>query len=369
MKNSTMKRGSIYLLLSCCVLLLLPYLVSMFLVFPIADDIGRANQALCMFDISSAIEEVHRAYMSWSGRFTHHFLVIFLGDAATRRLYYGSVLVVVALVYWISLFGIFNELQDKRERLSSFLLATVCVLAFLSMHQFLNMLYMMTNVLSITIGNGLILTFIWALCRLWNKTNFSVGMMLFVFCSGIAALGSYEHATIMAFLVAITAYVLARYLRHPNLHAFRSTAIVISIFCAVSFLAPGNYARNEMREVSLDQMLLQLRMALPVWTTLVASILQSPLIIIAIMLGISIPPSIQLKVQKRLHVQHIFAGSIILFVCVSLGIIVLHALSDQPIDASASKLTMSLTLLSIYVLTTMFIMLGSYVKEYTKGSL
>jgi hypothetical protein len=339
----------------------------MFFIFPIGDDLGNANRAQFMFDIPSAVVSVIGGYWNWSGRVTHLFLVVFLGDAAKSRIAYGLVVLSVPCVYWVSLFGIFNELQGQRNRGTSLFLATSCLLAFLAMHPNLRMLFTTSHTLGLAIGNGFVLTFIWSLCRLWNKTNFSKSMKLFVFGSGIAALGSYEHATIMALLVVVAAYFIAKYCEHPNLRSFQLTAVVIGICCLASFCAPGNFGRNRARHVSFAQMFENLRMALPVWKIHTANALMSPFLLVALLLGIVIPPRIRLLVQKRFLIPHVVTGGVILFVCVSLGIVLLHALSDQPLGILPDKFTASLVILSNYVLVTMSIMLGCYVAEYTKN--
>ena len=345
----------IFLHLLLLVLLFLPFFIAMGFTFPLGDDFARANYAQGIFDVGRAFSEMVHAWKSWSGRYTHHFLVIFLGKAAESRLGYTLVCAAATLVYWISLYGIFFELMGRKRRGDSFLIASVCMLGLFCGHPSLNIsYYLITDILGIGLGNGLILSFIWSLCRLWNSVSISRKLRIAIFGTGIAAIGCYEHAAIAAALTAGIAYTLAYFSSHPHKKTYLLVFKVIVLFFLISFLARGNFRRQTKREVMWDQIWLQLIASWSTWKTYAFSVFSSVWALTALFVGLTVKPATH-KQPKRPFRQYIpLIGGIASFFALTTGIVLVQALSDVPISG-ASKLTASMSLLSCYALVFVFI--------------
>ena len=117
------------------VLLLLPFLYAMFFTFPLGDDFGRAVLANGLFDWQGGLRDLGLNWMHWSGRYTHLFLVVFLGDAVMTRAGYGMVCLGVLSLYGIALHGIFRHIAAGARPQERLFLTLIAVLALASGHQ------------------------------------------------------------------------------------------------------------------------------------------------------------------------------------------------------------------------------------------
>lgn len=331
------------------VVLIIPFYIAMGFTFPLGDDFARANYARGIFDIGKAVEEMVHAWTSWSGRYTHHFLIIFLGKAAESRLGYTLVCAAGVSVYWLSFYGIFHELFGRKRRGDSFLIASVCTLAFLSGHPALNIsYYLITDVLGLGIGNGLVLSFIWSLCCLWNADCVSKKLKTAVFGTGIAAIGCYEHAAIAIFLIAALACTLAYYFSHPHKKVYLQAVKVVTVFFLISFLAMGNFNRQVKRDVTLALILEQLSESWSIWKAHAFSVFSSVWGLGVLFVGTAIRPASRWCVNTSGGFPVPLMGGFVIFLALTGGIVIVQALSDVPVTAT-SKLTASMSLLSSYV--------------------
>lgn len=332
------------------VVLILPFYIAMGYTFPLGDDFARANYARGIFDIGKAVEEMVHAWTSWSGRYTHHFLIIFLGKAAESRMGYALVCATGVSVYWFSFYGIFFELLGRKRRSDSFLIASVCMLAFLCGHPALNIsYYLITDVLGLGIGNGLVLSFVWALCCLWNAECVSKKLKTAVFGTGIAAIGCYEHAAIAIFLTAALACALAYQLSHPHKKIYLQTFKVVVVFFLISFLAMGNFKRQVKRDVTLELILIQLSASWSIWKAHAFSVFFSVWALTALFAGAMVNPEPRRNLNKLGSLPVLLLGGLGVFIMLSAGIVLMQALSDVQVTATP-KLTASMSLLSSYVL-------------------
>ena len=332
------------------VVLIIPYYIAMGFTFPLGDDFARANYARGIFDIGKAVEEMAHAWTSWSGRYTHHFLIIFLGKAAESRLGYTLVCATGVSVYWLSFYGIFFELLGRKRRGDSFLIASACTLAFLCGHPALNIsYYLITDILGLGIGNGLVLSFIWSLCCLWNAEFVTKKLKVAVFGTGIAAIGCYEHAAIATFLTAALACMMAYYFAHQHkkvyLHAFK----IVVVFFLVSFLAMGNFRRQVKRDVTLELILAQLSASWSIWKAHAFSAFSSVWGLAVFFVGIAVNTQRKRSSDKFGNLTVSLIGGAVVFFALTAGIILMQALSDVQVTATP-KLTASMALLSSYVL-------------------
>ncbi|SFL47243.1 hypothetical protein SAMN05421830_102328 [Desulfomicrobium norvegicum] len=333
------------------VVLIIPFYIAMGFTFPLGDDFTRANAARGIFDIGKAVEEMFHAWTSWSGRYTHHFLVVFLGKAAESRVGYTLVCATGVSVYWISFYGIFFELFGRKRRGDSFIIASICMLAFLSGHPNLNITYyLMTDVLGLGIGNGLVLSFIWSLCRLWNAEFVSKKLKIAVFGTSVAAIGCYEHAAIATFLAAALAFLMAYYFSHPHRKMYLRTFKVVVFFFLFSFLAMGNFKRQATRDVTLEVILAQISASWAAWKSHAFSAFFSVWGLTVLFVGLTINPELKRCSNKfGNHILPLIFG-ILVFFAITFGIVLVQALSDVPVTATP-KLTASMSLLSSYALT------------------
>ena len=89
-------------------ILLIPFVLSMGFIFPAGDDFARCNMASRLFDVTGGLHEMGSAWWKWSGRYTHHFLVVFLGRVVLSREACALTAAGMALLHLIPLYGIFS---------------------------------------------------------------------------------------------------------------------------------------------------------------------------------------------------------------------------------------------------------------------
>ena len=325
-------------------LLLLPFVYAMFFAFPFADDFGRALLADGLFDWRGGLQDAGRHWLLWSGRYTHHFLVVFLGDAVMTRAGYGAVCLGVFSLYGVALFGIFSQVAAA-ARLQDRLFFTLASLAALaSGHPALNItFYVVTDALGLGIGNAMVFMFVFALCRIWHLPIPRRRDIAFaVFCS-VFAVGCYEHAAIAAFVAAALATWMAYRCGHPHRRVYLLIAGITLFFLLVSFLAPGNFNRKRIRDVTWDRMAEQLLLAGRDWSVIALGALYSHFALLALFLGLTVTPRTRSDLRAIAPVQMAAAG-LLAFVALSAGIVVVHALSDVRV-IDTPKLPASIQLL------------------------
>jgi hypothetical protein len=327
------------------VLLLVPYCYAMFFTFPLGDDFVRALLADGLFDWRGALSDLGLHWMRWSGRYTHHFLVVFLGDAVMTRAGYGAVCLGVFSLYGIALFGIFRHVAAGARPQELAFLTLASLLALAAGHDALNVTYyLVTDALGLGIGNAMLLMFIFALCRLWHVPVLRRRDTAFALFCSVFAIGCYEHAAIAALLAAALALWMASRCQHPHRAAYRLIAGVTLFFLLVSFLAPGNFNRQRIREVSWDRIAQQLLLAGRDWLDIVLHALRTPFALLAVFLGLAVTPRVRVGVQAIAPAKLAAAGMLAL-VALSAGIVLVHALSDVRVT-STHKLPASIYLLA-----------------------
>nr|GBO97007.1 hypothetical protein RVX_2046 [Nitratidesulfovibrio sp. HK-II] len=331
-------------LLVACSIVLFPFLYAMAFTFPLGDDFPRALLANGLFDLRGAVLDSARSWFFWSGRYTHHFLVVFLGDAALNRPAYTAVLLVVFLSYGGALYGILSSIARDLPPSLRLLFALAGLVALACGHRALGgTYYLLTDALGIGIGNAAVLWFVFALCRLWHcagtetrDTGLAVGAAVF-------AIGCYEHAALATLCAATAALWMAYRSGHPARRRFL-LVFGASLTCFFfSFLAPGNFRRQRLRGVSSVSMLEQLLAmnhtfvvaALPAFTGLPA--------LLSVLAGVIVSPTRHPLTESIPRLQMALAGCLV-FLCMAVGIIAIHAASDVPLT-SVQKLVASLQLL------------------------
>lgn len=71
------------------VALLLPFAYAFGFLFPRGDDFDEVTRAMFPFDLPGGLYEVAREWLTWSGRYTYHFLAVFLGKAGKSAPFTG----------------------------------------------------------------------------------------------------------------------------------------------------------------------------------------------------------------------------------------------------------------------------------------
>lgn len=332
------------------IFLIAPFIYSMFYTFPLGDDFGRALEARWIFDWYRGFHHMGLQWLHWCGRFTHTFFVVFLGDAALSRAGYGIVCTSIISLYAIALHGIYRHVTASRDNASALFFSLFGIASILAWHTALPPSYfLLTDILGIGVGNGMVLVFIFALCRLWRADQSNWQDTVFAVVTAACAIGFYEHAALATLLAALLALWMAHECSHPNKAAFVRVAKWVLFFFLVAFLAPGNFKRQRKRDVTLDRIIEQLMQVGHDWITLIPGMMLSKLTAGALFMGIMLTPRHRQDCSS-ISALRIIIASCVIFCALSLSIITVHALSDAPI-LPASKLPASMHLLLCYVMT------------------
>uniref|UniRef100_B8DRX5 Uncharacterized protein n=1 Tax=Nitratidesulfovibrio vulgaris (strain DSM 19637 / Miyazaki F) TaxID=883 RepID=B8DRX5_NITV9 len=332
------------------ILLFVPFIWAMGFTFPVGDDFARSNEARFWFDIPQALESMGRSWWTWSGRYTHHFLVIFLGKSAESRFGYALVCSAACLLYWGALWNIFSELSHSKRKAEAFFIASVCMLALYSCYPTLGIsFYEVTDILGITFGNGLVLLFVGRVCALWNAERVRSQDVWISSMPGILAVGCYEHSAVATIAVSVCVYVLAARVGHKHKSVFLKIVVVMAGFFLLSFLARGNFRRQTKRAVSWAQMLEQLLPVFSMTFELLIKFLSSFFAVVCVWLGTVAGGCSDVSAQNGTKVRgfspaYVLSGCLLMAFLVTLGIVTVHALSDVPIS-STGKLSASVLLL------------------------
>ena len=149
---------------------LLPFVYAFGFLFPRGDDFDEVTRAMFLFDLPGGLYEIGREWLIWSGRYTYHFLAVFLGKAGELRPAYGLVCAAVAALYGLAVYGLAREAGggERISRRDAAFCGCFAVLALFCCHQNLQTFYMLTDALTMGLQPALALCFFWALCRLWR---------------------------------------------------------------------------------------------------------------------------------------------------------------------------------------------------------
>lgn len=330
---------------------LLPFLYAFAFCWPRGDDFDGISRSMFLFDLLGGFYEIAREWLTWSGRYTYHFLAVFLGKAAANPFSYGLLCLSVSSLYVWAFFFMGKLAGLKKSAAFYFSLASMCVL--FAFYGKLADFYLLTDALTIVLQFALYLLFLKQLLHCWiavsaKEIKHSCKLAI---VWGILAIGVYEHAALAVFWTLLSFLLLMRLQAAPELGsrvkqiqaAFKSLTYWLAPALLFSFLAPGNLSRKSARQVDWEQQVSQLSALFPEWLTFLKNFLFSPWPVASIcliaLLRTSVPSSHN-SPRKNLSLCLIFFSTFILF---SLSIAALHALSDVPLG-SADKLSASLEL-------------------------
>jgi len=143
----------------------------------------------------------------------------------------------------------------------------------------------------------------------------------------VLAVGCYEHAAIATVVASVLAAWMAHRSGHPRRRAFLAVAGAAMASGLLSFLAPGNFGRQRIRDVTRDRIAAQLLGAGEDWLVVAAGGFASHFALFAALLGLWLAPAAHPGFAPVPRSRMAVAG-MLAFVAVSAGIVLVHALSD-----------------------------------------
>lgn len=347
---------------------LAPFVWAFGFCFPRGDDFDEVTRAMFLFDLPGGLYEVGREWLSWSGRYTYHFLAVFLGKAGELRLVCGLVCAAVLALHGAAICGMARLAGLSRRHAAP--LAALALFALCAATGYLPGCYQLTEALTTGLQSAAALLFFWSLCALWARCDAAppdegrIRAARRMACLlGVLAAGVYEHAALAVLSGAAVALLLAwfrprrqgAWLRGAKLKNF----FLVGVWClggaVFSFLAPGNFARRAARGLDAATVRGQLAAVPADWLGALKSFALSPWPLMALGLALLVALLRErgrpcqnggLGRREALLLAALVAAAFCLF---SLGITCLHALSDVPLHASP-KLGASLGLYAAFAL-------------------
>lgn len=355
-RAAVFRRAPAWLLLGCA---LLPFVYALGFCFPRGDDFDEVTRAMFLFDLPGGLYEVGREWITWSGRYTYHFLAVFLGKAGEMRWVYGLICGGVLALYGAAFSALARQTGVRAG--DAALLGGLAVLALCACHQDLWVFYSLTNTLTMGLQPAAALFFFWSLCRFWAALDREdapgarrarrAAVIL-----GILAVGVFEHSALAVIVGAgiCCLLALARDARHglSPARALRGpgrlrAVLPVALWCLgavlFSFLAPGNQFRRSVRGIDAAIQQRQLDAAWTDWSNAVAAFGDTlwPVAVAGLvaLLLLARPPAASAGRAGLSRGEYLLLAVLAPagFFVYSLGLTLLHALSDVPMSA-ASKL-------------------------------
>lgn len=347
-------------------LLFVPFLYAWGFCWPRGDDFDNATRAMFLFDLPGGFYEIGRAWLNWSGRYGFHFLAVFLGKVVDSPLTYGLTCAAVPALAGLAVGGLARLAVPGMARRDAVFLGALSCLAQLCSYAYLPTYYLETDALTMGLQSSLALCLVWRLCQLWQDSGTPDlpqaqlrRSRRWAIATGILAVGIYEHSALAVNAVTTTALVLAwlenysgRRTAATNIPPGRTVTATrlkellrLWLYCfgalLFSYLAPGNFHRREVRQVSAEASWTQLGQAGQEWLDTAFGFFHGPwpwlLVLLLILVHLARParsgdsPARQAQPLLRL-------GMIILPVLVYLAfsfmLAVLHATSDVTLSES-----------------------------------
>lgn len=337
---------------------LLPFLYALGFCFPRGDDFDEACRAMFIFDLPGGIYEIVREWLTWSGRYTYHFLAVFLGKAAHIRFMNGLVCGLVMALYFLSLYGLARLKNCTKGKAVFF--AIFSLLAILGCWNSLTDFYLFTDALTICLQGAASLAFFYFLYNLWQnaKNNLSIkGAFRLALVSGVLAIGIYEHAA-LAVLVAIFLVWLASLYRKRKPETFARLGLWLGAALCFSFLAPGNFHRQSVRNASTE-----VERIFTDWVFGLENFVSGSWLVGGLCLGlilVCLIPKTQNRPTRKDILYHLISSTVVfILACLfSLAFAALHAQSDFTLQSHA-KFISSLSLYLAFAVALIIVLLVS----------
>ena len=345
--------------------LLLPFAYAFGFLFPRGDDFDEVTRAMFPFDLPGGLYEVVREWLTWSGRYTYHFLAVFLGKAGELRPLYGLVCAGVAGLFGLGLYGLARVMRVQRR--AAVFCGVLAVLVALAGHQSLPNLYLLTDSLTMGLLQSMTLVFLWTLCRLWHAPAAQArkARRLAVIV-GVLTVGVFEHSALAALAACTVAVILAAVdrfsARETEPDAAQSTRtrlrhmIILWVWILgavlVSFLSLGNQVRRATRHIDAAVQMRQLAGAFDEWQRVAFWFFDSlwpwaVLLLVLLLRGLRSQPPLQTHARTARSGLLMACLAIAAYLGLSALLTVLHALSDVTIS-STGKLPAGLAVFAAY---------------------
>ena len=347
--------------------LLLPFAYAFGFLFPRGDDFDEVTRAMFPFDLPGGLYEIVREWLTWSGRYTYHFLAVFLGKAGDIRPLYGLVCAGVAGLFGFGLFGLARVMQVGRG--PAVFCGLLAVLVVLAGHQSLPNFYLLTDALTMGLLQSMTLVFLWALCRLWHApATLARRARWQAIIAGVLTVGVFEHSALAALAACTVAVLLAlvdRFAgRETEPDAAQNARTRLRHLCILwlwilgavlfSFLAPGNQVRRATRHIDTAVQMRQLAAAFEEWRQVAFWIFDglwpwAVLLIVLLLRGLRGQAPLLPRAKAARTGLLMAALAVAAYLGLSALLTVLHALSDVTIS-STGKLPAGLAVFAAYAL-------------------
>ncbi len=335
---------------------LAPFFYAYGFCFPRGDDFDEITRAMFLFDLPGGIYEICREWLYWSGRYTYHFLAVFLARSAQSTILAGITCASILLLY--ALAACWLARMRGAAWHGALIFGGAAILAVLATWLYPESFYILTDALTIILQGGLFLLFLASLCQFWRDADTMPTKKdwLRTLLLGIVAIGVYEHSALAVFWTTAAALILTFFIPAQKNAASEKMAAcaqrrkcifrLLCWFClalAFSFLAPGNFQRNLSRGTSPE---LQWRQLCAVPDDFISALASFglgcwvPVLLCLILLFIALSHKEDDTPQPVLPFTVVALAA---FAALGISIIGVHALSDVPFDQSA-KFTSSFNL-------------------------
>lgn len=330
--------------LCLCLFYLAPFIYAYAFCRPAGDDYDGITRAMFLFDLPGALYNAGREWLSWSGRWAYHFLSVFLGRAAENPFALGLACLCALSAFPIAFCRLARSAGLDISQSLCFACASLC--ALMGFHANLPDFYLLTDALTIVLQAGLYFLFLSGLIAMLGAPRDPGARRLCVIC-GLLAEGVYEHAALAVFWTMAAAFALLFLYgwRDAAFNERKKSLINAASWLfgglALSFLAPGNFARAAARGAGLGERLANPAAAPGEWLNFAADFFLSPWPLAALCLaGIA-------RLYSPLNPSFRKPGACLVlapaFTFFSFSLIILHALSDVPFSQER-KLAASLQL-------------------------
>ena len=351
-----------FLFLACA---LLPFFWALGFLYPRGDDFDYATRAMFFLDLPGGLYEAGKEWVFWSGRYTHHFLVVLLGKGGVHAPLTALVCAAVMALHALAGYVLARALGGSR--FWSALWGVFALFCLLACHQGLQLFYMQTDVLSVALQSGMGLLFMALLCRLWRAhpqeavprsglrhgalrtqrgvrgfwrrcaapTVWAAAPRRWATLAGILAVGVYEHAALAVFLASVAASLLAWRCRHPLARDITRVSAWVLAALVLSFLAPGNFVRRAVRHVDANAVWQNLSVLPADWLHHSFWCLSLPWLIAVVALTLLLPrPDREEREKIPSPYPWLCLAAPSAYVLFTMGVVLLHAGTDAPLGAT-----------------------------------
>lgn len=233
-------------LLFCALYLLYPFWCALWFTVSFADDLIHAATAQSLFDVLGASKTSYDLYLTWGGRYVHHFIVILLGKMTELKYGTFGICASVLVVTVLSLYYFLKSMRKDAPFWPSACLSVVALAVMLTSLPFMavsELYYWVSGALAGSVGFIAWVVFVGALVRLFLGQG-GAGTCALAVGTAFYAIGSYEQWALATVSTASFAFLLAMIHGRQSVH-LRVVLCCSILFFLLAFLAPGNFVRAQ----------------------------------------------------------------------------------------------------------------------------